>query len=127
MLTIQALVGVSTCVTHMRHYATDRPTYGVTKLAGTDYLQQIALEVEPEEMQITLFHPGVIFTEVAVRVGLDDSSYDWDDGECRTKPEHAIRGPNIRRKRIFLDITRSGPQALKPNSFTGALAGLHGM
>ncbi|KAI9034923.1 uncharacterized protein KD926_005017 [Aspergillus affinis] len=77
----KSLVSDSTCVTHMRHYATDRPTYGMTKLAGTDYFQQLALEVNPEDMQITIFHPGIILTEAAARGGVDNSSYDWDDAK----------------------------------------------
>ncbi|ENH75641.1 Dehydrogenase/reductase SDR family member 2 [Fusarium oxysporum f. sp. cubense race 1] len=77
--TRKALISLSTCVTYMRHYATDRPSYGITKLAGTDYLQQIALEVSPKKMQISIFHPGIIFNELAAARGMDDTTYPWDD------------------------------------------------
>ncbi|UPK89801.1 hypothetical protein LCI18_000736 [Fusarium solani-melongenae] len=40
---------------------------------------QLAFEVKPDEMQISVSHPGIIFTEVAVTVGMDDSTYPWDD------------------------------------------------
>ncbi|KAM0424381.1 hypothetical protein ACHAPT_010301 [Fusarium lateritium] len=75
----KALLGLSTCAICIRHYAADRPSYGITKLASTDYLQQVALEVKPEEMQVSVFHPGIVFTEVAVAAGLDDTAYPWDD------------------------------------------------
>ncbi|EXK80530.1 hypothetical protein FOQG_14965 [Fusarium oxysporum f. sp. raphani 54005] len=77
--TRKALISLSTCVTYMRHYATDRPSYGITKLAGTDYLQQLALEVSPKKMQISIFHPGIIFNELAAARGMDDTTYPWDD------------------------------------------------
>lgn len=83
-------------VTHMRQMAADRPSYGITKLAGTDYLQQLALEVKPEDMQITLFHPGIIFTDVAVSAGLDGSSYPWDDGESRLEPRKSLSKTELR-------------------------------
>ncbi|KAG7410597.1 hypothetical protein Forpe1208_v010670 [Fusarium oxysporum f. sp. rapae] len=77
--TRKALISLSTCVTYMRYYATDRPSYGIKKLAGTDYLQQLALEVSPKKMQISIFHPGIIFNELAAASGMDDTTYPWDD------------------------------------------------
>ncbi|KAH7201486.1 hypothetical protein DER44DRAFT_886621 [Fusarium oxysporum] len=77
--TRKALISLSTCVAYMRHYATDRPSYGITKLAGTDYLQQLAPEVSPNKMQISIFHPGIIFNELAAARGMDDTTYPWDD------------------------------------------------
>ncbi|KAH7143299.1 hypothetical protein DER46DRAFT_640233 [Fusarium sp. MPI-SDFR-AT-0072] len=74
-----ALISLSTCVTYMRYYATDRPSYGITKLAGTDYLQQLVLEVSPKKMQISIFHPGIIFNELAAASGMNDTTYPWDD------------------------------------------------
>ncbi|KAM0548749.1 hypothetical protein ACHAPJ_009745 [Fusarium lateritium] len=75
----KSLISLSTSVTYMRHYGTDRPSYGITKLASTDYLQQLALEVGPKEMQISIFHPGIIFDDLAAERGMDHTTFPWDD------------------------------------------------
>ncbi|KAF4415000.1 hypothetical protein FACUT_13770 [Fusarium acutatum] len=75
----KALISLSTSVVYERHYVPTRPSYAITKLAGTDYLQQVALEVSPQEMQISIFSPGIIWNDLAAEKGFDESTFPWDD------------------------------------------------
>lgn len=43
-------------------------------------MQKIAEEVDRERLQIVSFHPGQILSETARLAGLDESSFDFDDG-----------------------------------------------
>jgi NAD(P)-dependent dehydrogenase (short-subunit alcohol dehydrogenase family) len=52
----------------------ERPTYGLTKNAGTLLLQQIAKDTKPEDMQIVSFHPGGVLTESARKGGANENS-----------------------------------------------------
>ena len=55
------------------------PTYTVTKSAGTQLVQLIAEEVQPEEMQIVSMHPGGLLTPAIKALGIDfDESKEWD-------------------------------------------------
>ncbi|KAG5793485.1 hypothetical protein H9Q69_007458 [Fusarium xylarioides] len=76
----KALISLSTSVVYERHYVPTRPAYATTKLAGTDYLQQVALEITPQEMQISIFSPGIIWNDLAAEKGFDESTFPWDDG-----------------------------------------------
>ncbi|KAF5561618.1 peroxisomal short-chain alcohol dehydrogenase [Fusarium phyllophilum] len=78
----EALISLSTSVVYERHYVPTRPAYAITKLAGTDHLQQVALEVSPQEMQISIFSPGIIWNDLAAEKGFDESTFPWDDGKC---------------------------------------------
>ncbi|KAH8885457.1 NAD(P)-binding protein [Thozetella sp. PMI_491] len=53
------------------------PTYCVSKSAGTLALQQIAKDTKPDDMQITSFHPGVIWTPMTAEF-VSKESYQWD-------------------------------------------------
>ncbi|KAF5543865.1 peroxisomal short-chain alcohol dehydrogenase [Fusarium napiforme] len=67
------LVNISTCAAYMwSTMGPDRPTYGLTKNASTLFLQQIAQDTKPTDMQIVSFHPGGILTDSAKRVGGDN-------------------------------------------------------
>lgn len=59
----------------------DRPTYGLTKNAGTALLQQIAKDTSPDVMQAVSFHPGGVLTETARKAGYKEGDVDFDDGE----------------------------------------------
>ncbi len=60
----------------------ERPTYGLTKNAGTLVLQQIAKDVKPEDMQVVSFHPGGILTESVRKLGYTENmGIEFDDGE----------------------------------------------
>lgn len=59
--------------------APDRPTYGLTKNAGTLLLQQIAKDVASDDMQVVSFHPGGVYTESARREGYEDTG-NFDHG-----------------------------------------------
>lgn len=79
----QYLVNVSTIAAYMwSTMAPDRPTYGLTKNAGTLLLQQIAKDTSPDEMQVVSYHPGGIFTEAAYASGLSENgTIKWENGE----------------------------------------------
>lgn len=66
----------------------DRPTYGLTKNAGTALFQQIAKDTGPNNMQVVSFHPGGVLTESARTEGYADSGFDFDDGEPLWSPKH---------------------------------------
>lgn len=66
----------------------DRPTYGLTKNAGTALFQQIAKDTDPNNMQVVSFHPGGVLTESARTEGYADSGFDFDDGEPLWSPKH---------------------------------------
>ncbi|KAG5766084.1 hypothetical protein H9Q72_005834 [Fusarium xylarioides] len=83
----KALISLSTSVVYERHYVPPRPAYAITKLAGTDYLQQVALEISPQEMQISIFSPGIIWNDLAAGKGFDESTFPWDDGKCLPSSE----------------------------------------
>lgn len=57
------------------------PSYGLTKNAGTLALQLVAADVEPSEMQVVSFHPGVLYTEVFDQLQLDTTALPWDQFE----------------------------------------------
>lgn len=62
----------------------ERPTYGLTKNAGTALLQQIAKDTSANDMQIVSFHPGGVLTESARKLGIDENSgIRFDDGKSR--------------------------------------------
>ncbi|TLD04346.1 uncharacterized protein PgNI_12011 [Pyricularia grisea] len=74
------LINVSTIAAYMwSTMGPDRPTYGLTKNAGTALLQQIAKDTNPDSMQVVSFHPGGVLTESARREGYADSGFDFDD------------------------------------------------
>ena len=60
----------------------ERPTYGLTKGAGTALLQQIAKDTSSSDMQIVSFHPGGVLTESARKLGVsEDSGIRFDHGK----------------------------------------------
>ncbi|KAH7368583.1 hypothetical protein B0T11DRAFT_316717 [Plectosphaerella cucumerina] len=74
------LVNVSTIAAYMwTTMGPDRPTYGLTKNAGTALMQQIAKDTSPDDLQIVSFHPGGVLTEAARREGYADSGFNFDD------------------------------------------------
>ncbi|CAG9996937.1 unnamed protein product [Clonostachys byssicola] len=73
------LVNVSTIAAYMWALAAERPTYGLTKSAGTLLVQQIAKDISADEIQIVSFHPGAVKTEAAERDGMADLPIKWDD------------------------------------------------
>lgn len=56
------------------------PNYGASKSAGTMLMQQVAKDVNPDELQIISFHPGGVFTELAEQSGFKKEEAQWDDG-----------------------------------------------
>ena len=59
----------------------DRPAYGPSKSAGTLILQQYARAINPDDMQISIVHPGAIWTKGMEKAGANESSYRFDDGK----------------------------------------------
>jgi hypothetical protein len=61
----------------------ERPTYGLTKNAGTALIQQIAKDTSADEMQMISFHPGGILTEASRAHGyVPDGEIKFDHGQC---------------------------------------------
>ncbi|KAK2009472.1 NAD(P)-binding protein [Colletotrichum eremochloae] len=68
------LVNVSTIAIYMwTTMGPERPTYGLTKAAGTALVQQIAKDTSSDDMQIVSFHPGGVLTESARNVGYNEN------------------------------------------------------
>jgi len=77
----QYLINVSTSAIH--NLSTESaliPAYGLTKNAGTLLLQQIALDTDPDKMQVVSYHPGGVRTELAVTNNVPEDAWAWDDG-----------------------------------------------
>lgn len=74
------LVNVSTIAAYMwTTMGPHRPSYGLTKNAGTALVQQIAKDTSVDEMQIVSFHPGGVLTESHRRLeGSDENTITWD-------------------------------------------------
>jgi NAD(P)-dependent dehydrogenase (short-subunit alcohol dehydrogenase family) len=61
--------------------APERPSYGLTKNAGTALVQQIARETNVNDMQVVSFHPGGVLTDMARAAGArEDLGIPFDDG-----------------------------------------------
>ncbi|KAI9150528.1 Short chain dehydrogenase citE [Paramyrothecium foliicola] len=75
------LVNVSTIAAYMwTTMGPERPTYGLTKNAGTALMQQIAKDTKVSDMQVVSFHPGGVLTESARKSGVDENSgFRFDD------------------------------------------------
>jgi NAD(P)-dependent dehydrogenase (short-subunit alcohol dehydrogenase family) len=79
----QVVVGVSTLAIYLWNLVKDRPSYGPSKSAGTLILQQFARAFKPEELQVSIVHPGAVWTEGMRESGATESTYKCDDGESR--------------------------------------------
>ncbi|SPO01975.1 related to peroxisomal short-chain alcohol dehydrogenase [Cephalotrichum gorgonifer] len=76
------LVNVSTSAIHRwEDHGPERPSYGLTKSAGTLAVQQIARDTPKDAMQIISFHPGAVLTDAARRTGMTESSWVWDQAD----------------------------------------------
>ncbi|EHK26255.1 uncharacterized protein TRIVIDRAFT_63579 [Trichoderma virens Gv29-8] len=75
------LVNISSIVSYMwASMAPERPSYGLTKNAGTTLVQQIAKDTDVNDMQIVSFHPGGVLTDMARSAGVsEDSGIPFDD------------------------------------------------
>ncbi|KAM0463247.1 hypothetical protein ACHAPV_003375 [Trichoderma viride] len=75
------LVNVSSAVIHKFDEPVKLlPSYSFTKNSAAFFLQQVALHVTAEDMQIVSFNPGQILTDAARNTGFDETSgIDWDD------------------------------------------------
>lgn len=62
--------------------APERPSYGLTKNAGTVLVQQIAKDTDVNDMQIVSFHPGGVLTDMARGAGVTEDSFPFDDGKA---------------------------------------------
>ncbi|PTB69721.1 NAD(P)-binding protein [Trichoderma citrinoviride] len=75
------LINLSSIVSYMwSTMAPERPSYGVTKNAGTALVQQIAKDTDVNDMQIVSFHPGGVLTDMARAAGAsEDIGIPFDD------------------------------------------------
>ncbi|KAM0519054.1 hypothetical protein ACHAPE_004047 [Trichoderma viride] len=74
-----SLVNISTMAIHVGGIVKTYGGYGATKNAGTMMVQMIARGVEPEDMQVLSFHPGVVWTESVAKAGVTKDTFEWDD------------------------------------------------
>jgi short-subunit dehydrogenase len=82
---MQFLINVTSQVIHMTPshiYTQLRPAYALTKIAAASYFQLLALHVPAEKVQITSFHPGLIWNEGWEGIGYNKDS--MDSGEFVT-------------------------------------------
>lgn len=56
----QVVVGVSTLAIYLWNLVKDRPSYEPSKSAGTLIPQQFARAFKPEELQVSIVHPGAV-------------------------------------------------------------------
>ena len=53
-----------------------RPAYALTKIAAAAYFQLLALHVPAEKVQITSFHPGLIWNQEWETIGFTRDNMD---------------------------------------------------
>ncbi|KAK1845435.1 short chain dehydrogenase [Colletotrichum chrysophilum] len=81
--TSKVLVVLSTLAIYLWNAVASRPAYGPSKSAGTLILQQFAREIKPDQMQISIVHPGAIWTDRMARSGANATTYRYDDTRSR--------------------------------------------
>ncbi|KAF4826564.1 hypothetical protein CGCTS75_v008958 [Colletotrichum tropicale] len=75
----KVLVALSTLAIYLWNGVASRPAYGPSKSAGTLILQQFAREIKPDQMQISIVHPGAVWTDGMARSGANATTYRYDD------------------------------------------------
>ncbi|KAJ4129465.1 hypothetical protein NW765_016338 [Fusarium oxysporum] len=75
----KVVVGISTLAIYLWNVVNDRPSYGPSKSAGTLILQQFARAFKPEELQVSIVHPGAIWTDGMRQTGASELTYQFDD------------------------------------------------
>ncbi|KAI1114535.1 NAD(P)-binding protein [Nemania sp. NC0429] len=73
-----ALINVSTLSAHEWGFSYD--LYGLTKNSGTLAIQQIAKTVNPDDMQVVSFHPGVVLTDILKGARMKEE-VPWDSAD----------------------------------------------
>lgn len=62
-------------------------SYGVSKLAFSQWLAHLSDEVKDQGVSIYSIHPGAILTEAVRSMGMDEKSFNWDDARL---PGHFV-------------------------------------
>ncbi|KAH8663748.1 putative short-chain dehydrogenase [Ilyonectria robusta] len=75
----KVLINLTSIAIHENKMTGAYPNYSASKSAGTMLMQQVAKDVNPDELQIISFHPGGIFTELAEQSGFKKEEAQWDD------------------------------------------------
>jgi hypothetical protein len=57
-----------------------RPAYSLTKASGTLAVQLLAVTIPAEKMQILNFHPGLIYGEGWIAMGVPRTALPFDEG-----------------------------------------------
>jgi short-subunit dehydrogenase len=65
-----------------------RPAYALTKIAAATYFQLLALHVPAEKVQITSYHPGLIWNQEWEAAGFTRD--DMDSGEFVTNVSNSF-------------------------------------
>lgn len=58
----------------------DRPAYSLSKATSTLVFQLLAQDVPAEKVQVVSFHPGLIYSDGWISMGIPRGDY-FDDGE----------------------------------------------
>jgi nucleoside-diphosphate-sugar epimerase len=80
----QYLIAVSSAVIHFRGHpiVIPKPAYSLTKASGTLALSMVADDIAADEMQIIIFHPGLVYGAEAERDGIPEHGvFEFDDGK----------------------------------------------
>ncbi|KAK1752793.1 NAD(P)-binding protein [Echria macrotheca] len=80
----RAIINISTQAIHQCHkehvpIVAERPEYSMTKLAGTMVMQYVALDADPDEVQILSYHPGSTYSEAWSSIGVPEEFMPFDD------------------------------------------------
>jgi NAD(P)-dependent dehydrogenase (short-subunit alcohol dehydrogenase family) len=77
------LINVSSGIIHMHPHpaAFGRASYGLSKSAGTLYVQLLANQYPVEKLQIVSFHPGAVWNDA---YGIPQDALPLDNGSCST-------------------------------------------
>ncbi|KAG7113665.1 Short chain dehydrogenase citE like protein [Verticillium longisporum] len=73
------LVFITTAVIHTPGIDKAMPSYYLTKQASHSLIQTLADASNPKSLQINLVHPGLIYSEAAIKAGMTSDSLPFDD------------------------------------------------
>jgi len=62
-------------------YMVEQPEYGLPKAAGTMTMQFVAQDVNPDEIQVVSYHPGIAYSETWQMSGVPQDALPFDDSE----------------------------------------------
>lgn len=73
----KVILDVSSNAAHL--LAPSTSLYAASKLSNTTFLRHVAAEYEGTGLRVHSFHPGVVLTDPAKALGMDEHTLPWDD------------------------------------------------